>query len=216
MRIPLAVLPLAALAALAFAAPAGAASGAGCRVTVAAGDATSSVPAGTYRLAPGSGLSCDDAAALVDSYLYDAKTFTGASIRAEDGVIAVTRGTGARSAATTTCNLFQVVHSDTEVGFPQGFYHRLNFFPTGSALRCSPPAPDSFDFLRDYLLDGDVHGYKVGPLVSTLRTSAGCRFTKNGSSGRIGFSVWCDGKAGSRGACVAAGNRFADNCGGHY
>jgi hypothetical protein len=214
MRIPLAVLPLAALAALAFAAPASAAPGGSCRVTVAAGDATSAVPAGTYRLAPRSGLSCDDAAAVVDSYLYDPKTFSGSSIRAADGVITVTPR--ASSAATTTCNLFQVVHSDTEVGFPSGFYHRLNFFPTGSALRCSPPAPDSFDFLRDYLLDGDVHGYKVGPLVSTLRTSAGCRFTKNGSSGRIGFSVWCDGKAGSRGACVAAGNQFADNCGGHY
>jgi hypothetical protein len=211
MRIPLAVLPLAALAALALAPPAGAAGGASCpNVDVARGDATSSLPAGTYRLAPGAGLGCAEAAAAVDSYLYEPKTFGGYSLRAADGAIAVTRG--ARSAATTRCNLFTVVHSDTEVGFPQGTYQRLNFFPSGTTLTCS----QTFTFLRDYLLDGDVHGYKVGRLTGALATSSGCRFVKNGSSGATGFTVWCDGKSGTRGPCVAAGNKFADNCGGHY
>ena len=109
-----------------------------------------------------------------------------------------------------------MVHSDTEVGLPAGVYHRLNFFTHSGQLNCSPPAPDSYDLLRDYLLDGDVHGYKVSALVGSLKTSSGCRFVKNGSGGKIGFTVWCDGKAGSRGACVAAKNTYADNCGGHY
>jgi hypothetical protein len=217
MRFPLAVLPLAALAALALAAPAGAASTGSCKsLTVASVDATSAIGAGTYRLAPSGGLSCDDAATAVESYLYEPKTFGGYSLRAADGVIAVAPRAGARSAATAKCNDFTVVHSDTEVGLPSGVYHRLNFFTSAGQLNCSPPAPDSFDLLRDYLLDGDVHGYKVSALIGTLSTSAGCRFVKNGSSGKVGFTVWCDGKAGSRGACVAAKNTFADNCGGHY
>jgi hypothetical protein len=216
MRIPLAVRPLAAIAAIAFATPAGASTGSSCRLTVASGDATSAVPAGSYRLAPSGGLSCDDAATAVESYLYEPKTFSGYGIRAADGVISVAPRAGARSAATAACNLFTVVHADTEVGFPAGVYHRLNFFKTASQLRCSPPAPDSFDLLREYLLDGDVHGYKVGPLTGTLATSAGCRFVKNGSAGAVGFTVWCDGKAGSRGACVSIGPAFKNNCGGHY
>jgi hypothetical protein len=76
--------------------------------------------------------------------------------------------------------------------------------------------PDSFDLLRDYLLDGDAHGYKVSPLIGALAKNAGCRFVQNGSSGAVGFTVWCDGKAGSRGPCVAIGNRFSTNCGGSY
>jgi hypothetical protein len=217
MRFPLAVLPLAALAALALAAPAGAASGGSCTTfSVASGDATSAVPAGKYRLAPSGGLSCDDAATAVESYLYDPGTFSGYSVRASAGVISVAPRVGARSAATASCHLFTVVHADTEVGFPAGVYHRLNFFSTASQLNCSPPMPDSYDLLRDYLLDGDVHGYKVGKLSGSLATSAGCRFVKNGSSGKVGFTVWCDGKAGSRGACVAAKNTYAANCGGSY
>jgi hypothetical protein len=217
MRFPLTVLPLAALAALALAAPAGAAAAPSCpSLTVASGDATSAIPAGRYRLAPGGGLSCDGAATAVQSYLYEPKTFGGYTVRAAGGVVSVAPRTGARSAATAKCNDFSVVHSDTEVGFPAGVYHRLNFFKTAGQLRCTPPMPDSYDLLRDYLLDGDAHGYKVGPLVGSLATSAGCRFVKNGSAGTVGFTVWCDGKAGSRGACVRAGAAFKDNCGGHY
>jgi hypothetical protein len=217
MRFPLAVLPLAALAALALAAPAGAASTSSCpAVTVSAGDATSALPAGTYALAPGAGLSCDEAATAVDSYLYEPKTFSGFGVRAGAGVISVAPRATARSAATTSCHLFTVVHADTEVGLPAGVYHRLNFFRTAGQLNCSPPMPDSYDLLRDYLLDGDVHGYKVSKLTGSLATSAGCRFVKNASGGAIGFTVWCDGKAGSRGACVAARNKYATNCGGSY
>jgi len=211
MRNPFAVLPLAALAALALTAPAGAASTGSCpAVSVASGDATAAVPAGSYRLAPSGGLSCAEAAAAVDSYLYEPRTFSGYSLRAADGVIAV--AAGARSAATTRCNLFQVVHSDTEVGFPSGTYQRLNFFRTSGQLTCSA----SYTFLRDYLLDGDVHGYKVGPLTGSLAKSAGCRFVQNGSAGAVGFTVWCDGKAGTKGACVRTGAAFKENCGGHY
>jgi len=211
MRNPLAVLPLAALAALALAAPAGAASTGSCPpLTVASGDATGALTAGSYRLTPSGGLSCGEAAAAVDSYLYEPKTFGGYGLRAADGVIAVSRG--ARAAATTRCNLFQVVHSDTEVGFPAGTYQRLNFFRTSGQLTCAA----SFTFLRDYLLDGDVHGFKVGPLTGSLAKSAGCRFVRNGSAGAVGFTVWCDGKGGTKGACVRTGAAFKDNCGGSY
>jgi hypothetical protein len=217
MRPLLAVLPLAALAALAVAAPAGAATGRSCSpVSVSGKEAAGALSAGSYGLVAGGSLTCADAATAVDSYLYDPRTFDGYSLRAGDGTISVAPHTGARSAATTKCNLFTVVHSDTEVGFPSGVYHRLNFFTTGTTLRCSPPMPDSFDLLRDYLLDGDVHGYKVGQLFTPLSGDAGCRFTKNGTSGKIGFDVWCDGKAGSRGPCVAIGNGFRNNCGGSY
>ena len=74
--------------------------------------------------------------------------------------------------------------------------------------------PDSYDLLRDYLRDGDVHGYKVGPLTGALAKQPGCRFLKNATK-TTGFDVWCDGKGSSRGPCVKA-RPVSRNCGGHY
>jgi hypothetical protein len=217
MRSPLALFPVAALLTLALAAPAGAATTGSCpSVTVTPATAAGALSAGRYRVAA-DGLTCGQAATVVQSYLYDPASFRGWKLSVRDGVVSVGRAApSARDAATSVCNLFTVVHSDTEVGFPSGVYHRLNFFKTAGQLRCSPPMPDSYDLLRDYLLDGDVHGYKVGQLLTPLSTFAGCRFTKNGTAGTVGFTVWCDGKAGSRGACVDIGNGYRNNCGGSY
>ena len=166
--------------------------------------AAGALRAGTYAVTPlaGADQPCAAAATVVESYLYDPPSFRswrvatlpGGRLRFGARGVAFTaaptgrrvrsagpRAAGASSAptaaaaATRVCPYFTVLHNDSAVGFPAGSYHRLNF-SANNALRCGPPMPDSYDLLRDYLLDGDVHGYKVGPLTGSLAKKPGCRF----------------------------------------
>jgi hypothetical protein len=228
---------------LAPASPASARARATCpTLQVAERYAAGALEAGAYAVSPlvGPRQPCRSAETVVQSYLYDPPSFrfwhvrrlrggglrfrapTGASfttsptsrlVRAASGEPASTQP-AATIAATQTCPYFTVVHNDSAVGFPAGTYHRLNFSPNNAGLHCSPPMPDSYDLLRDYLLDGSVHGYGVGPLTGSLAKNPGCRFLKTGTT-TTGFDVWCDGKGSSRGPCVTA-RPVPANCGGHY
>lgn len=236
-------LTLAATAFLAAPSPASASPRTTCpTVQVAQRYAAGALDAGAYAVSPlaDSGQPCRGAETVIQSYLYDPPSFrywhvrrlragglrftspSGASftasptsrlVRAARAVPASTPPT-ASIAATQTCPYFTVVHNDSAVGFPAGTYHRLNFSPNNAGLHCSPPMPDSYDLMRDYLLDGSVHGYGVGPLTGSLAKEPGCRFLKTGTT-TTGFDVWCDGKGSSRGPCVKA-RPVPANCGGHH
>ena len=231
--------------ALALLPSAGAAAPGSCpTLDVSASQAAGALASGTYAVGSLAGADdpCAAAQTVVQSYLYDPPSFgtwrvdrlaggrglrfssgattfevtaTSRVVRPSAGRAAAARAPVATAAATQRCFPFRVVHDDSEVGFPAGVYQRLNFAPSPSRLRCSPPMPDSFDLLRDYLLDGDVRGWRVGRLQGSLARYPGCRFLQNGQGGRVGFDVWCDGRGGSRGPCVRA-RPVGGNCGSHY
>ena len=242
-RFAVVVIAVAVAALLAGAGPSVARAAGACpTLDVSGARAGGALRAGTYALTPLAGTDepCAAAATVVESYLYDPRSFRSWRVAALPGgrlrfsargaafvaspTSRLVRSAGppaaaasfaptATAAATRACPSFRVRHNDSAVGFPAGTYHRLNFSPT-NVLRCSPPMPDSYDLLRDYLRDGDVHGYKVGPLTGALAKQPGCRFLKNATK-TTGFDVWCDGKGSSRGPCVKA-RPVPQNCGGHY